>query len=79
MSQNNDVSFQDLEDKTRVTFISEKAKEVINNEVAVAGYIETKDGITFLDIQKDNTNKNNMIAYIISHNLSTVVLFNENI
>lgn len=74
MAQIFDVTFQDIEEVTRMTFVTKKAKETINNEPAIAGYIETKDDVSFLDIAKDEENKNQMIAYLISHDLSSTVL-----
>lgn len=70
--ENPDVTLTEMNGIIRVTFNTNEAKEVVENEPEIAPYINRRDDMVFFDITKTNKNKNSMIAYCISNNLKTV-------
>ena len=71
--KNPDVTLTEIDGIIRVTFVSDEAKRLAIDEPEFAPYVNRKDGFVYIDIAKTVRNKNNMISYLVSHDLKSVV------
>lgn len=67
-----DIILTDINGIIRVTFNTDAAKKLAIDEPEFAPYVNRKDGFIYIDIKKSTLNRNNMIAYCVSHSLTSI-------